>query len=267
MHHRPAREDHDVTISRQAIRTAATFVVAVFVVISSLLVAAPAAQAAPHNTNFTEITNTNWNTFKKGKGKYFTISVKLAPCRNCAGIPGKAQLKLDGKHKKFRKLDHGSVTFRVSRSQLRDNRWVEVAVRTWPHRDGRPSKVVKFNVKDVPKPKKKTGRGAKIVAAAKTKVGDNYRLGATGPNIWDCSSFVRFSVKKATGKTLPRSSAEQKNSGRRVSRAQARPGDLVYVPGHIAVYAGNGRVIEAATPKTGVVIRGMWQRSPVFIRV
>jgi cell wall-associated NlpC family hydrolase len=251
-----------VTISRQAIRTAATFVVAVFVVISSLLVAAPAAQAAPHNTNYTEITNTNWNTFKKGKGKYFTISVKLAPCRNCAGIPGKAQLKLDGKHKKFRKLDHGSVTFRVSRSQLRDNRWVEVAVRTWPHRDGRPSKVVKFNVKDVPKAK--ITRGQKIVRVAKAQVGKPYRYGSGGPSSFDCSGLVKHAYKKATGKNLPHQSTAIKNSGRKVSKPQV--GDVVWTKGHVSLWAGKGRVVEAASPGTRVRVVKMWQKNPTYVR-
>jgi cell wall-associated NlpC family hydrolase len=109
--------------------------------------------------------------------------------------------------------------------------------------------------------------GSKVVSVAQRYVGSRYVYGGGSPSGFDCSGFTSYVYKKATGKTLPRSSSAQRNVGHKVSRSKARPGDIVYTPGHVAIYAGNGKVIEAGNPRVGVVKRKMWQDNPTFIRV
>jgi cell wall-associated NlpC family hydrolase len=93
--------------------------------------------------------------------------------------------------------------------------------------------------------------GAGIVKAAKSKLGTPYKWGATGPNAFDCSGFTQW-VYRQNGKYIPRTSSEQKNSGTVVSLSQLKVGDLVWRPGHIGIYVGNGQVIHA--PHTGAVV-------------
>jgi cell wall-associated NlpC family hydrolase len=235
------------------------------------LASAPTAAATPTNTNHTSITRTNWDTFKKGRGSYFSITVKMTPCRNCAGIPGKAQLKLDGKHQRFRKLDHGSITFHIPRSKLRNNRWVEVAVRTWPRSDNRPSQVVKFDVRDTVKKKKhrapsSKNAGDRVMNIARQQLGKPYKWGAAGPGSYDCSGLVVYAYRIATGKRLPHYSGSLRNAGRVVPRSEARRGAIVWTPGHVSLYAGNGVVIEAVGPGTRVRRVSMWQKNATFIQ-
>lgn len=95
-----------------------------------------------------------------------------------------------------------------------------------------------------------SSRGARAVAFAKRQLGDSYRFGATGPNSWDCSGLTAGAWRSA-GVSLPHSSRAQYGRGRYVSRSNLRPGDLVffYSPiSHVAIYIGNGKVIQASRP-------------------
>jgi cell wall-associated NlpC family hydrolase len=57
-----------------------------------------------------------------------------------------------------------------------------------------------------------------------------YRAGGTSPSGFDCSGFVRYCFQRF-GVALPHSSAAQGKLGREVSRANARPGDLIFFKG------------------------------------
>ena len=88
-----------------------------------------------------------------------------------------------------------------------------------------------------------------VVFKALAQRGDPYRWGAEGPHAFDCSGLSLFAMR-AAGKSLPHSSRMQSTMGRYVSKANLRPGDLVffYNPvGHVAVYIGNGRIVHATT--------------------
>ena len=87
---------------------------------------------------------------------------------------------------------------------------------------------------------------AGIVRTAKSKLGTPYRWGATGPNAFDCSGFTQWVYRK-NGKSIPRTSGAQSRGGRRISLSKARPGDIVWRPGHVGIYVGGGRVIHAPT--------------------
>jgi cell wall-associated NlpC family hydrolase len=104
-----------------------------------------------------------------------------------------------------------------------------------------------------PSPKKKASKKSKgkiALAYAKKQLGDRYRYGAAGPNAWDCSGLTMKAWRKA-GKKLPHSAKGQFHKGKKVSRKNLKPGDLVFFysgPSHVAIYAGNGKVIHASRP-------------------
>ncbi|MFI1163878.1 NlpC/P60 family protein [Streptomyces sp. NPDC020801] len=99
-----------------------------------------------------------------------------------------------------------------------------------------------------------SGRAAAALAAARSALGRPYVWGASGPSGFDCSGLMQWSYAQA-GVHLPRTSQEQRYAGRRIPLSQARPGDLVVYrsdAGHVAMYAGHGRVIHAPYPGAAV---------------
>jgi cell wall-associated NlpC family hydrolase len=102
------------------------------------------------------------------------------------------------------------------------------------------------------------GRGiAAVIAYAWAQVGKPYILGSDGPGAFDCSGLTMQAYKRA-GITLPHSSGDQASMARTVSRAEARPGDLVVGPGHIGIYLGDGMMIDAGNSRVGVVYREVY---------
>ncbi|MFF7368166.1 C40 family peptidase [Streptomyces tricolor] len=99
-----------------------------------------------------------------------------------------------------------------------------------------------------------TTRAAAAVAYAYSKLGSPYVWGATGPNAFDCSGLVLAAYRSA-GISLPRTTYAQIGAGRRVSRAELRPGDLVFFYSgisHVGIYVGDGRMIHAPNPSAPV---------------
>jgi cell wall-associated NlpC family hydrolase len=93
-----------------------------------------------------------------------------------------------------------------------------------------------------------------VVKIALKYLGRPYVWAASGPRSFDCSGFTRF-VYAQVGVNLPHSSRLQINYGARVSRANLQPGDLVFFFSpihHVAIYIGNGKMVEA--PHTGDVV-------------
>lgn len=118
-----------------------------------------------------------------------------------------------------------------------------------------------------------SGTREAIVQYAKQFLGTPYVWGGTSPSGFDCSGLVQYVMKKF-GVNLPRISYQQAESGQKVPMKDLQAGDLVAWdenarnPGadHIAIYIGNGYVIEA--PHTGSNVKiekvgtkeqsGMW---------
>ena len=108
--------------------------------------------------------------------------------------------------------------------------------------------------------------GSSIVSIASRYVGVPYVYGGTSPDGFDCSGFTQYVFAQA-GISLPRTSSGQGSVGTKVSRAEAQPGDLIWTPGHISIYAGDGMQIDAPRPGKTIQIRQIWQSNPTFIRV
>ena len=108
--------------------------------------------------------------------------------------------------------------------------------------------------------------GSAVVDIARRYVGTPYVHGGTSPAGFDCSGFTSY-VFAQVGVSLPRSSGAQRNAGQVVSAAEARPGDLVWGPGHVGIYTGNGQHIAARNPGTALHEGPIWLSNPTFIRV
>lgn len=101
-------------------------------------------------------------------------------------------------------------------------------------------------------------RALKAVAYAVSKVGrTQYVWGAAGPNSFDCSGLTLASYASA-GVSLPHSSAAQFGIGKSVSKADLRPGDLLfwYSPvHHVGIYIGNGNFVHARNTSVDIVMQ------------
>ena len=111
-----------------------------------------------------------------------------------------------------------------------------------------------------------------IVNYAVQFVGNPYVWGGTSlTNGADCSGFVQ-SVLRHFGISVPRVSRDQARSGNRITSDQMRPGDLVFYANssgtinHVAMYIGNGQVVNAASRRSGITIYRWNYRTPVAIR-
>lgn len=93
-----------------------------------------------------------------------------------------------------------------------------------------------------------------VLGWARAQVGKPYCWGGTGPSCWDCSGFVKQAWSVA-GVSLPRTSSAMGSSLPQVPLDRAQPGDILWWPGHVALYAGNGREVEALDARAGVVER------------
>lgn len=111
-----------------------------------------------------------------------------------------------------------------------------------------------------------SGTGAAIVAEARKYVGTPYKHGGTTPGAFDCSGFTSYVFSKF-GVSLPPSSGAQRGAGRIVSASEARPGDLVWWPGHVGIYTGNGNHIAARNPSTPLYESKLFRGGATYIRV
>lgn len=95
--------------------------------------------------------------------------------------------------------------------------------------------------------------GDVIVAAAMSQLGVPYVWGGTMPGAGlDCSGLTQYCYAQA-GISIPRYSEDQASAGRRVPLSEAEPGDILWRPGHVAIYLGGDEYIHE--PQTGDVCR------------
>jgi len=93
----------------------------------------------------------------------------------------------------------------------------------------------------------------RAIAFALAQVGKPYRWGATGPDAYDCSGLI-YAAYSSAGVSVPRVTYSQIVGGQAVSPRDIAPGDLLFPePGHVWMYLGNGKCVEA--PHTGDVVK------------
>ena len=101
-------------------------------------------------------------------------------------------------------------------------------------------------------------RAGSVVETALQYVGYPYVYGGTSPSGFDCSGFVQY-VFAQHGIGLPRMSGEQGRAGTQIPASEAQPGDLVvWGESHIAIYIGDGMIVHASTPATGVKVSSLY---------
>jgi cell wall-associated NlpC family hydrolase len=103
-----------------------------------------------------------------------------------------------------------------------------------------------------------SGRAGAAVAYVKSKVGDAYVYGDTGPSAFDCSGLM-YAAWAAAGVSIPRTSEEQAASLTSISQSELEPGDLIFFypqsdgPSHVGMYVGGGMFIDARNENVGVL--------------
>lgn len=109
-------------------------------------------------------------------------------------------------------------------------------------------------------------QGQAAAQAALSQVGTPYGWGGTGNGSFDCSGLTQWAWRQA-GVELPRT-AESQTVGRQVSADELQPGDLVVWDGHVAMYSGDGQIVEAGSPvqtgplrtnNMGMAFKGFWR--------
>lgn len=116
-----------------------------------------------------------------------------------------------------------------------------------------------------------SARGSSVLAVAARYLGVAYVYGGTSPIGWDCSGATSY-IYRQIGVNLPRTANQQMLASKRVSRSEAKPGDLVFMVSgggayHVGIYAGGNMMYDAQRTGKAFTKREIYTSSVVFGRV
>lgn len=101
-----------------------------------------------------------------------------------------------------------------------------------------------------------------FIAVAEAQLGKPYRLGAKGPNSFDCSGLIYYALKESGNDVPYRTSAGWRSTDYPTinSVSDMQRGDIICMNGHVAIYLGDGMVLDASSSKNAMVKRefGSW---------
>lgn len=112
-----------------------------------------------------------------------------------------------------------------------------------------------------------SGSGQQVANEALKYVGYRYSYGSASPSAgFDCSGLTYYTLKTVKGITIPRNSRAQFRSGQYINKSNLQAGDLVFFGSspsnitHVGIYIGNGQLVHASTPQSGVKVSNMNSR-------
>lgn len=158
-----------------------------------------------------------------------------------------------------------SASAQAAEEELRTAPTQPAALETTPVAAEAPS-VTPADLSDEPVPAGDSEAGRAAVAAAKSVLGTPYVWGGSAPGGFDCSGLTSWAYRQA-GVEIPRT-AENQAIGQQVSHDDLQPGDLIVWTGHVAMYAGDGMMVEAGDPvqmnpvrttNIGMPFKGFWR--------
>lgn len=194
-------------------------------------------------TNYTGYVKESVNVRDKDSMDSNVVSV-LEKGTKVSGIKGNYWLKLS-------EGGYISVNY-IQDSKVESNQTKNTEVKDSYKKDSN-SKVVRSN---------EGGSGSAVAQAAYNYLGERYVWGSAQPGVgFDCSGLTSYLYNKVCGISLYRNSAAQSNNGYPVSKSNLKQGDLLFFStngsgsiSHVGIYVGNGKMIHASTPSTGVII-------------
>ena len=88
--------------------------------------------------------------------------------------------------------------------------------------------------------------GEAIVAEARKLIGSKYLFGGQSPDGFDSAGLVVYVFKKVAQKTLPHVMGDLVNQGKKVTKKNLKPGDLIFInQSHVGIYSGEGKYIHS----------------------
>jgi len=102
-----------------------------------------------------------------------------------------------------------------------------------------------------------------IVETALMYLGTQYRWGGKTPMGIDCSG-LSFMAYLLNGIVIPRDSGDQLNFLTKISRKETKPGDLLFFPGHVAIYIGEDKFVHATGSGAAVRINSLNSDSKLY---
>jgi cell wall-associated NlpC family hydrolase len=225
--------------------------------IATTAAAAPASAATHktiHKVKATDHLRVPDKSFKRGT----THKVSVTSKAHGKATRGKVYFWVSGHRVRIATLKHGKATYHLSKHLHLGHHRVRATIHPSSNTVKRATTYTKVHVYRY---------SSRVVAKAVKYTGVHYRYGGTTPHGFDCSGFTQYVYSHEHVKSLPRTSSAQRHAGHVVSKRHAKSGDLVYTPGHVAIYVGGDKIIDAPRPGKSIHVRKMWHTSWTYIHV